>query len=52
MGGGGERGAGAGSGHRYGESWDQLTIAIGTAVRRYSTENVPLTPRPVLPLRP
>jgi uncharacterized protein YbjQ (UPF0145 family) len=38
--------------NRYGESWDQLTIAIGTAVRRYSTENVPLTPRPVLPLRP
>jgi uncharacterized protein YbjQ (UPF0145 family) len=38
--------------HRYGESWDQLTIAVGTAVRRYSTEAPPLTPRPVLPLRP
>jgi uncharacterized protein YbjQ (UPF0145 family) len=38
--------------NRYGESWDQLTIAVGTAVRRYSTEAPPLTPRPVLPLRP
>ena len=38
--------------NRYGESWDQLTMAVGTAVRRYSTENVPLSPRPVLPLRP
>jgi uncharacterized protein YbjQ (UPF0145 family) len=38
--------------NRYGESWDQLTIALGTAVRRYSTEAEPLTPRPVLPLRP
>jgi len=38
--------------HRYAESWDQLTIAVGTAVRRYSTEAPPLTPRPVLPLRP
>ncbi|HXQ43449.1 MAG TPA: heavy metal-binding domain-containing protein [Acidimicrobiales bacterium] len=38
--------------NRYGESWDQLTIAVGTAVRRYSTEAPPITPRPVLPLRP
>ena len=38
--------------NRYGESWDQLAIALGTAVRRYSTEAEPLTPRPVLPLRP
>ncbi|HXQ62071.1 MAG TPA: heavy metal-binding domain-containing protein [Acidimicrobiales bacterium] len=38
--------------HRYGESWDQLTIAVGTAVRRYSSEAPPLTPRPVIPLRP
>jgi uncharacterized protein YbjQ (UPF0145 family) len=38
--------------NRYGESWDQLTIALGTAVRRYSTEAEPLAPRPVLPLRP
>jgi uncharacterized protein YbjQ (UPF0145 family) len=38
--------------NRYGESWDQLTIAVGTAVRRYSTEAPPLTPRPVIPLRP
>jgi uncharacterized protein YbjQ (UPF0145 family) len=38
--------------NRYAESWDQLTIAIGTAVRRYSTEVEPLRPRPVLPLRP
>jgi len=38
--------------NRYGESWDQLTVAVGTAVRRYSTEAVPVTPRPVLPLRP
>jgi uncharacterized protein YbjQ (UPF0145 family) len=38
--------------NRYGESWDQLAIAVGTAVRRYSTEAEPLTPRPVLPLRP
>jgi uncharacterized protein YbjQ (UPF0145 family) len=38
--------------NRYAESWDQLTVAIGTAVRRYSTEAPPLRPRPVLPLRP
>ena len=38
--------------NRYGESWDQLTIAVGTAVRRYSNEAPPLSPRPVLPLRP
>jgi uncharacterized protein YbjQ (UPF0145 family) len=38
--------------NRYGESWDQLTIALGTSVRRYSTEAEPLAPRPVLPLRP
>jgi uncharacterized protein YbjQ (UPF0145 family) len=38
--------------NRYAESWDQLTIAVGTAVRRYTTEVVPLAPRPVLPLRP
>jgi uncharacterized protein YbjQ (UPF0145 family) len=37
---------------RYGESWDQLTVAVGTAVRRYSTEAPLLTPRAVLPLRP
>jgi uncharacterized protein YbjQ (UPF0145 family) len=38
--------------NRYGESWDQLAMAVGTAVRRYSTEVEPLAPRPVLPLRP
>jgi uncharacterized protein YbjQ (UPF0145 family) len=38
--------------NRYAESWDQLTVAIGTAVRRYRTEVAPLSPRPVLPLRP
>ncbi len=38
--------------NRYSESWDQLTIAVGTAVRRYTTEVVPLAPRPVIPLRP
>jgi uncharacterized protein YbjQ (UPF0145 family) len=38
--------------NRYGESWDQLTVAVGTAVRRYSTEAPPVNPRPVLPLRP
>jgi uncharacterized protein YbjQ (UPF0145 family) len=38
--------------NRYGESWDQLTVAVGTAVRRYSTEPEPLAPRPVVPLRP
>ncbi len=38
--------------NRYAESWDQLTMAVGTAVRRYTTEVVPLAPRPVLPLRP
>jgi hypothetical protein len=37
---------------RYAESWDQLTIAVGTSVRRYSHEAEPLTPRPVVPLRP
>jgi uncharacterized protein YbjQ (UPF0145 family) len=37
---------------RYAESWDQLTIAVGTAIRRYSSEAPPLTPRPVVPLRP
>jgi hypothetical protein len=37
---------------RHGESWDQLAVAIGTAVRRYSHENQPLSPRPVVPLRP
>ena len=35
--------------NRYGESWDQLTIAVGTAVRRYSTEAPPLTPVPSSP---
>jgi uncharacterized protein YbjQ (UPF0145 family) len=35
-----------------GESWDQLALAVGTTVRRYSTEAEPLAPRPVLPLRP
>jgi uncharacterized protein YbjQ (UPF0145 family) len=38
--------------NRYGESWDQLAIALGTAVRRYSTEAEPIRPRPVIPLRP
>jgi hypothetical protein len=38
--------------NRYGESWDQLTVAVGTAVRRYSSEIPPVNPRPVLPLRP
>jgi hypothetical protein len=38
--------------NRYGESWDQLAVAVGTAVRRYSTEVPPSVPRPVLPLRP
>ncbi len=38
--------------NRYAESWDQLTIAVGTAVRRYSTEAEPIVPRPVVPLRP
>jgi uncharacterized protein YbjQ (UPF0145 family) len=38
--------------NRYAESWDQLTLAVGTAVRRYSTEAEPLRPRPVIPLRP
>ncbi|HXQ58573.1 MAG TPA: heavy metal-binding domain-containing protein, partial [Acidimicrobiales bacterium] len=38
--------------NRYGESWDQLTVAVGTAVRRYSAEVPPVSPRPVLPLRP
>ena len=38
--------------NRYGESWDQLTVAFGTAVRRYRAEAVPEQPRPVVPLRP
>ncbi|HVC68779.1 MAG TPA: heavy metal-binding domain-containing protein [Acidimicrobiales bacterium] len=37
---------------RYAESWDQLAVAVGTAVRRYSAEALPVNPRPVLPLRP
>jgi uncharacterized protein YbjQ (UPF0145 family) len=38
--------------NRYGESWNQLTVAIGTAVRRYHRQPEPSAPRPVLPLRP
>lgn len=37
---------------RYDESWDQLTVAVGTAVRRFRAEAPPLTPRAVVPLRP
>jgi Putative heavy-metal-binding len=37
---------------RYGEAWNQLTVAFGTAVRRYQKETPPLSPRPVVPLRP
>jgi hypothetical protein len=37
---------------RYGESWNQLAVAFGTAVRRYQTETPPISPRPVVPLRP
>ena len=37
---------------RYGESYDQLTVAVGTAVRRFHRQPGPQAPRPVLPLRP
>lgn len=37
---------------RYGESWNQLALAFGTAVRRYTTELEPRVPRPVVSLRP
>jgi len=37
---------------RYGESFDQLTVAVGTAVRRFQDRPGPQAPRPVLPLRP
>jgi hypothetical protein len=37
---------------RYGESWNQMALAVGTAVRRYSTEMKPIVPRTVVPLRP
>lgn len=37
---------------RYGESWNQLALAVGTAVRRYITELAPPVPRPVVSLRP
>ncbi|MGD0254235.1 MAG: heavy metal-binding domain-containing protein [Acidimicrobiales bacterium] len=37
---------------RYGESWNQLALAVGTAVRRYKTEVEPLMPRAIVPLRP
>ncbi|MGH9028858.1 MAG: heavy metal-binding domain-containing protein [Acidimicrobiales bacterium] len=37
---------------RYGESWNQLALGIGTAVRRFRSEAEPLVPRPVVSLRP
>ncbi len=37
---------------RYGESWNQMALAIGTAVRRFSEEHEPVMPRLVVPLRP
>jgi len=37
---------------RLGESWNQLALAFGTAVRRYTTEVEPHMARAVVPLRP
>jgi uncharacterized protein YbjQ (UPF0145 family) len=37
---------------RYGESWNQMALAVGTAVRRFSEEHEPVLPRAVVPLRP
>ncbi|HUC37418.1 MAG TPA: hypothetical protein VMR97_09870 [Acidimicrobiales bacterium] len=37
---------------RFGESWNQLALAVGTAVRRWSTELEPFAPRAVVSLRP
>jgi uncharacterized protein YbjQ (UPF0145 family) len=37
---------------RYGESWNQLALALGTAVRRYKTEAEPRPPRAIVSLRP
>lgn len=37
---------------RYAESWNQMALAVGTAVRRFSDESEPTAPRPVVPLRP
>jgi hypothetical protein len=37
---------------RMGESWNQLALAFGTAVRRYTTEMQPSMTRAVVPLRP
>jgi uncharacterized protein YbjQ (UPF0145 family) len=37
---------------RLAESWNQLALAVGTAVRRYTTEAEPPMARAVVPLRP
>jgi len=37
---------------RYGESWYQMALAVGTAVRRFRSSTEPLVPRPVVSLRP
>jgi hypothetical protein len=37
---------------RFGESWNQLALAVGTAVRRYTAEVEPLVPRAIVSLRP
>jgi uncharacterized protein YbjQ (UPF0145 family) len=37
---------------RYGESWNQLAVAVGTAVRRFESEVEPVRPSAVVPLRP
>lgn len=38
--------------NRYAESWDQLALAVGTAVRRYRSDTEPVPARPVVALRP
>jgi len=37
---------------RFGESWNQMALAFGTAVRRFKSETEPVSPRAVVPLRP